>query len=140
MSFPLIYQKIRLGFEPRLIDLIQLIHDHPRLNFGLDLLVGGRQAVHLDTAELIEAVTVAVAAAAAAHPLAGHPGLEVLDHVPGSHVDALEDVHLCRRWRLRVRLRLKVSNGVDQDVVVQLLRVGAGEGRGIADKSGKIPC
>ena len=123
-------------FSPGLVDFVQLVHDHPGLDLGLDLLVGCRQAVHLDPAEVIETVAVAVAAAAvaAAQPLAGHSSLEMLDHIPSPDVDALEDVHLCRRWRVRVRFRLKVADGVDQDVVVQLLRVGAGEGRGIAHK------
>jgi len=53
--------------------------------------------------------------------LAGHARLEILHHVSGPHVDALEDVHLGRDWAFGRR----VADDVDQDVVVHLLWVGA---------------
>ena len=122
--------------SPSLVHFVQLVHDHhPGFDLSLHLFVGRRQAVHLDPAELVEAVAVAVAVA---HPLARHPSLQMLDHIPGPHVDALEDVHLCRGRRVRVRFRLEVADGVDEDVVVELLRVGAREGGRIANESRNI--
>ena len=53
--------------------------------------------------------------------LAGHARLEVLHHVAGPHVDALEDVHLGRDRALG----WWVADNVDEDVVVHLLRVRA---------------
>ncbi len=56
-------------------------------------------------------------------------------NIPSSHVDTLEDVHLRGRGRVGVVLRGGVADGVDQDVVVHLLRVAAGEGSGFTDQS-----
>jgi hypothetical protein len=58
-------------------------------------------------------------------------------HIPSSHVDALEDVHLGGRGRVGVVLRGGVADGVDQDVVVHLFRVAACEGSGFTDQSKK---
>ena len=49
---------------------------------------------------------------------------------------SLEDVHFRRWWGVMI-FRLDVSDGVDQDVVVQLLRIGARESRWITHESGK---
>ena len=63
-----------------------------------------------------------------------HSSLEVFDHIPSSDVDALEDVHLGRRGRVRVVFRGGVADWVDEDVVIHLLGVGARESRGFANK------
>ena len=45
-------------------------------------------------------------------------GLEVLHHVPGANIDALEDVHLV--WA-EPRVLGAVSHDIDHDVVVHFL-------------------
>ena len=98
-------------------------HSLPNGPLGLSVLVRRVEVAHLDLGE--------VRIAASPRFLSGHEGLEVFDDLPGADVDALEDVHLGRDWALCRR----VTDDVDEDVVVQLLRVGAGEGRGFANQT-----
>ena len=83
-------------FQPRFIDLFKLGLKHSGFDFRLHLLVGRRQAVHLQPAELIDVVAIV---AIAAIPFSGHPDLDVLDDVAGTDVDALAS----KLWNFFVR-------------------------------------
>ena len=98
-------------------------HSLPDGPLGLSVLVRRVEVAHLDLCD--------VRIPASPRFLSGHEGLEVFDDLPGADVDALEDVHLGRDRTLCRR----VADNVDEDVVVQLLRVGAGEGRGFANQT-----
>ena len=97
---------------------------HPLTHVPLRLcvLVGRVQIPHLDLCKVVSS---------GSRFLAGHERLQVLDDLSCANVDTLKDVHLGGDWALGWRM----TDDVDQDVVVHLLGVGAREGRGLADKA-----